>query len=1428
MANDNINFSANTDAFNEAIKKAIATVKPFRQIIDDLIIVSGKLDARGKAVSATVRQLSESGDIVTTTFKRIKHEGYNAFEPVSQSVKKATKDVSEHIQVVDELSKKRAAAAKGAATKFINKIDSTPIKEGQASPAEALKLGQANEALRAFIVANGIALKDLNRIWGEINSGHIQAYEGEVAKLVQLMLKVKDAQEGLGDSSDKVFQRILADNLKRIEQETKIALKQQEQNALLATQERLAKSAQAGRAEGAGFISTLGAAPKDATTKELLDFNKASENLLRFTESNRFSTEAIQQMWKNVSTGAVQQYEGDLQELATLAQKLKVAHDSLGKAAKDASDKEIKAKLAVANREGISNTIFGNLPGFEKLANKQKIIILTMVNQLTELSNKHALTKEQINRIWSDVATGKIQKYVGAQEEVQKSTAKLQEVMGHFNKGLDENGKRINDLTLSWQSFARVFAFTLARSAIFKFQEAVKSSIDTFADLDTQIAAIRTIDDMHTSVVTLRASLFSLSDAWGIDVVDQANAAYESLSNQMGEGISTIAFLNQANALAATTFSTTKDAADLLAATINAYGLEISQAESLSASFFATVDLGRVKVEQIAQTYGRVAAPASILGISVNEVNAALAVLTKRGVPVAEAMTSLRGIFQKLIRPSEEMKKLFSEIGVTSAEAGLSTYGFAGFLEILNQRTQGSSTELGELFQRIRAINGALVLAGSGFDDYGETLRRITLASGDFNEKTELVLESASKKYAIEMNKIKNSITRDFGLTIVNSVNSVDALFKGVTGDVVSFGDAISGVSKVVKFTLIPVVAFLIAQIKLLKVQLAALISNPVALWLAGIALAVEGVIFLLNSQTRAIQNAEIAAASAREEFEKQQQSIITRNAEIANLIRNALRDQNNIYAQELAKTVALFSKSIAQQEADIASLDKTVEQFAKSISANLNNITKGYDSEYDKLRNQMLNLQADLFKQVRTTEQQLFQLGLEGLNPTVAIDEIIDRIEYLRNLRADSVQLGNVEDFNEISKQIEALILQRKQLEEQNLNEFAVDGAKEYYDISTDIVTNVNEELNLQKELIEVLRRKAEEQAKLADAARFEAAHVDQLLDSFKTFKISDIIQGEDSGVVKKLADEQRAVLEQLIEESANRGFDTSAFETALSRLNSLTDDTLEKLVGQELQDNIARVKSDLVELMDTLEGGLTNNKDLLGEVVQQLALVSKTVKGSFSDSDFKSDIIIGNISRELKNLGEAISSGDITQQEFDAFIDRLEGFNEKLINLPNTFERSLLLGDMLVQLRNVAGTGATVVDIMENSIDIQKRQAEIAKELGVSTEVQSAKYELQAKALFDVNAQLLEYNRLMAEQANFNRQVSDFTGPLQLQPLPTITPPAFDNRTPLPAPVDSGSVSISINLNSVNPDYDAVALANAIQGELARGRVAPFTART
>lgn len=344
--------------------------------------------------------------------------------------------------------------------------------------------------------------------------------------------------------------------------------------------------------------------------------------------------------------------------------------------------------------------------------------------------------------------------------------------------GIDELAKKTEvaraageRLFITWQGIVRLIEAQIIKRVISEISNALTTAVDDAKRFSIAIAEIRTISqDMPLSVERWRTEITKLSSAFGQTQKDVANAAYETLSNQVAKGADTFVFLESALKFGAATVSSTTDSVNLLSSALKSFNLPAQDTERVAAILFKTIDLGRVRARDMADTLGRVGSIASQVGIKLEEVGAAIAVVTRKGVKPAEAMTLISNVITALIKPTDEMTKLFQQWGVTSGEAAIATFTFEGVLKKLSDEASKGSGRIAELFPNVRGLKGAFQLAGQGASEFQADLKKITNAQKEYNAAAKEVLDSPGKQLEIAGQKIKNLFTEDFGKGVVQGL----------------------------------------------------------------------------------------------------------------------------------------------------------------------------------------------------------------------------------------------------------------------------------------------------------------------------------------------------------------------------------------------------------------------------------------------------------------------------------------------------------------------------------------------------------------------------------------------------------------------------------------------------------------------------------
>lgn len=339
----------------------------------------------------------------------------------------------------------------------------------------------------------------------------------------------------------------------------------------------------------------------------------------------------------------------------------------------------------------------------------------------------------------------------------------------------ERTGRRSADgILLSWQSMARLFVLQSAHTAVREFLQLMEQSVRTATQWQIKISEIRTItQDQPRTFNEWANSVRRLSDEFGNPILDVTEGLYETISNQVGKGATAVNFMTKALEFSKVTGASTADSVNLLSAALNSFGLSATNTERVAAVFFKTIDKGRLRAEDIANTFGRVGPSAKALGLSLEEVGAALATLTIRGVPPHEAMTLLNNVMKGLISPSKEMREWIHSLGVETGEQAVQVQGFTGVLAALEKQARGSAGEIGQLFHDVRGRRGATIFGGEGLKIFQDNLKAMEGSLNDFRNAFSIAVESPAAQMIKQLNQVKNFVIDDFGVGFIETINNV-------------------------------------------------------------------------------------------------------------------------------------------------------------------------------------------------------------------------------------------------------------------------------------------------------------------------------------------------------------------------------------------------------------------------------------------------------------------------------------------------------------------------------------------------------------------------------------------------------------------------------------------------------------------------------
>lgn len=299
-------------------------------------------------------------------------------------------------------------------------------------------------------------------------------------------------------------------------------------------------------------------------------------------------------------------------------------------------------------------------------------------------------------------------------------------------------------------------AASLADAGVGVLTTALHEGASDAFEFNKQIALIKTISkDGSDTTKSWSDALRKLSGDFNISEITVAEGAYQALSNQIIKSSKDTDFLTQSLSLAKSTNSTVRESVDALSSVINSFGKSAGTTQEISDKLFRSVDLGNFRLNEIATSLGRVTSVAKPLGVSFNEVLASLDTVTIKGVKADEALSALSNLYSELLKPSAKLAESMSRLGFVTAQQGIATLGYSGFLKTVIDDSNKFGVSTAELFPNIRGLREALLESQDGFKLYNETLTQVGKSSGATADALKEVRSAAGEETKKALNELK-------------------------------------------------------------------------------------------------------------------------------------------------------------------------------------------------------------------------------------------------------------------------------------------------------------------------------------------------------------------------------------------------------------------------------------------------------------------------------------------------------------------------------------------------------------------------------------------------------------------------------------------------------------------------------------------------
>lgn len=226
----------------------------------------------------------------------------------------------------------------------------------------------------------------------------------------------------------------------------------------------------------------------------------------------------------------------------------------------------------------------------------------------------------------------------------------------------------------------------------------------------------------------------------------------EAISAAVGSGVKwsdSLALIATAEKLAVATRADLKSTTEVLVSTMNAYGIQTQDAGKVSDLFFQIIADGKIEMGDLSQSLANITPISAAAGVSLEEVGAAIAVLTAGGMQPSTAIDALKSAISNIIKPSKQASDMAVELGIEFNAAALKSKGLAGVLDDVARATGGNTDKMAILFGDVTGLAAVLSLTGPQAEAFAKSIESMGDSAGAvdaaFKKMTDSVDESTAK-----------------------------------------------------------------------------------------------------------------------------------------------------------------------------------------------------------------------------------------------------------------------------------------------------------------------------------------------------------------------------------------------------------------------------------------------------------------------------------------------------------------------------------------------------------------------------------------------------------------------------------------------------------------------------------------------------------
>ena len=395
---------------------------------------------------------------------------------------------------------------------------------------------------------------------------------------------------------------------------------------------------------------------------------------------------------------------------------------------------------------GINSLLKLDPTNTELVAQKQQVL----ANNIEQTSKKLEELKkiqEEANEINDKVSP---ENYRALQREIINTENKLKDLQIQASKwttagkSIEEFGNKITNISKKLDTLGNTITTTLTLPVL----AIGTAAVTTGNDFEAQMSRVQAIAGATKNELE---ELTNQAIQLGSETSFSASEVAEGMENLASAGFTTEEIMEAMPGLldlAASSGAELATASEIAASAIRGFGLEAGEAGHVADVFAEAAARTNAQTEDMGYAMKYIAPVANTMGLKIEEVAAAIGIMSDAGIKGEQAGTTLRGALVRLTKPTDKMLDVMEDLGISFYDNEGKMKSLTEMISMLQEATKGLTDEeqqyaLTTLFGT-ESLSGMVALINRGSDDLKDMTKNFENADGAAEEMADTMLDNTA------------------------------------------------------------------------------------------------------------------------------------------------------------------------------------------------------------------------------------------------------------------------------------------------------------------------------------------------------------------------------------------------------------------------------------------------------------------------------------------------------------------------------------------------------------------------------------------------------------------------------------------------------------------------------------------------------------